>query len=404
MVSKIAIVHTDFRLYWPARLLALSDYLMYLGIKLSVIEISGKGSPYSFAKTEKKENIEWHCLFQDMQMENISSTDAVRQVLQKLDKIQPDVILAGAIAFPSGAASVRWAVKNRRPIVIFDDARLQDVPRGALVNYVKRAIYRNVNAMFIPAPSHSDTYRYFGLSSEQLFFGVNCIDNDFFAKELTGDECFVPDEIMKKPYFLAVGRQIEKKNWIVLLRAFKRIVDHPSLKSWALVFIGDGPEHNKLVEEAALLNNDRIYFLPFKNQSELRSFYRNASALVLPSLFGETWGLVVNEAMASGLPVLASSKCGCAATLVYDGHNGFVFDPENERMIAGVLQNFASLDNEKRSAMSSASLAMISSWNLDCFCNGVWSAISYTMNSKCRRNSIAGRVIINFWKGRYRPT
>jgi glycosyltransferase involved in cell wall biosynthesis len=404
MVSKIAIVHTDFRLYWPARLIALSEYLMYRGIKLSVIEISGQGSPYSFAKTEKKEKIEWFCLFTDTAMEKISSADAVHEVLYKLDEIQPDVIVAGAIAFPSGAASVRWAVKNKRPIVIFDDARLEDVPRGALVNYVKRSIYSNVDAMFIPAPSHSDTYRYFGFTTEQLYFGVNCIDNDFFAKELEGDKNLVPDEIRKKPYYLAVGRQIEKKNWIVLLRAFKRIVDHPSLKSWALVFIGDGPEHNKLVEEAAELNNDRIYFLPFKNQSELRSFYRNASALVLPSLYGETWGLVVNEAMAAGLPVLVSRKCGCAATLVHNDDNGMVFDPENEKMIASVLEQFASLDKSDRLAMASASKVIISKLDLECFCEGAWSAISYAISSKKHQYNIIGRIILKLWNGRYRPT
>jgi glycosyltransferase involved in cell wall biosynthesis len=403
MVTKVAIVHTDFRIYWPARLSALSDFLFRKGVELSVIEISGKGSPYSFASSENDKKLHWEYLFRDMSMEDIAAADAVRAVLAKLDEILPDVVLAGAIAFPSGAASARWAASNRRPVVIFDDARLENIPRAALVDWVKRAIYRNVSAMLIPAPSHIDTYQYFGFSPEQLFFGVNCIDNDFFATDSLEEERVIPDEIRKRPYFLAVGRQIKQKNWIALLKAFKTVADHPLFESWVLVFIGDGPEHQKLVDEAAGLNDNRIFFLPFKNQSELHSFYRNAAALVLSS-YGETWGLVVNEAMASGIPVLVSSKCGCTATLVRDGDNGFVFDPGNEMMMADVLERFASLDKAQRAAMGSASRTIIAEWDLSRFCKGVWGAISYVTDSPVRKRGITGRIILQFWNGRYRPT
>ena len=82
VVKKIAIVHTDFRIYWPARLLALSAYLSQRGVELTVIEISGKGSPYSFDCSANNTIIKWECLFKDLPMEQIAAADAVRAVLK----------------------------------------------------------------------------------------------------------------------------------------------------------------------------------------------------------------------------------------------------------------------------------------------------------------------------------
>ena len=73
-----------------------------------------------------------------------------------------------------------------------------------------------------------------------------------------------------------------------------------------------------------------VHFYPFMSQEELKPFYHNASWFILPSRFGETWGLVVNEAMASGLPVLVSEQSGCASTLVKKGINGYTFSPNDE--------------------------------------------------------------------------
>jgi glycosyltransferase involved in cell wall biosynthesis len=402
MIRKVAIVHTDFRIYWPARLHAFRELLAEKGIALLVIEISGKGSPYAFAGASIHEKTQWNCLFRNLEMERIDSADAVQAVLEKLDEFEPDVVIAGAIAFPGGAAAARWGVINKTPVVIFDDARLEDVQRAALVNYVKKSIYSTVSAVLIPAPSHDSTYMYYGFSEDQIYYGLNCIDNSFFVAD--SESSMLQDGIRPRRYFLAVGRQVSKKNWISLLHAFKHVSNHSVMQDWSLVFIGDGPDHKQLKADAENLIDDRVIFLPFMKQDDLRRYFTHAGALVLPSLYGETWGLVVNEAMASGLPVLISDKCGCAKALVDDGVNGFVFSPDEQSAIENVLVTFAKLSLEKRREMGEASRKIISEWGLDRFCNGMWNACVYAETRIEKKGSIAGQVFVRIWNGRYRPT
>lgn len=236
------------------------------------------------------------------------------------------------------------------------------------------------------------------------FFGVNAVDNDFFAQAAEVENKSIHEPFLDKPFFLAVGRQVGKKNWISLLNAFKRIAEQPVLDKWSLVFIGGGEEHEQLVVAAGELNGIRVHFIPFRKQADLLEYYRQASALILPSLYGETWGLVVNEAMASGLPVLVSRKCGCSDTLVRDGVNGYVFDPDNPTAIDNILLKFVSLSSVRRIEMGQASTDIIAEWGLDRFCHGMWDAVSYAYSEKKRQGSLPGQFIINFWNGRYRPT
>lgn len=407
MIRKIAIVHTDFRLYWPARLRMLNSFLADRNIELFIVEISGKGSPYSFASSSGSDSgLRWTRLFESMKMEAIDAGDAVDAVCRKFDELQPDAVIAGPVAFPAGAASVRWCSRRRIPLVVFDDARLDDVPRPFYVDWIKKQVYSLVDAMMIPAPSHDSTFLYFGFRQERLFYGVDVVDNDFFSSGAVSDgvQPGTGDVFSAAPFFLAVGRQVAKKNWKMLLAAFMQAIGNPAMNGWSLVFIGEGEEHAELVELSGGLHGSRVHFLPFRSQQELTGYYRQASVLVLPSLQGESWGLVVNEAMASGLPVLVSRKCGCAEALVHDGDNGYLFDPENLNGIACTLVKYAGLDDMQRREMGLASQRIIAEWGLDRFCRGMWDAVSFACANKKRSGSFAGRRIISYWNGRYRPT
>ncbi|NTV93463.1 MAG: hypothetical protein HGA72_09470, partial [Chlorobiaceae bacterium] len=227
MIRKIAIVHTDFRLYWPARLRMLNSFLADRNIDLFIVEISGKGSPYSFASASGSDSgLRWTRLFESMKMEEIDAGDAVDAVCRKLDELQPDAVIAGPVAFSSGAASVRWCSLMRRPVVIFDDARLDDVPRPFYVDWIKTQVYSLVDAMVIPAPSHDSTCLYFGFRKDQLFYGVDVVDNDFFTSGAVSDgvQAGTGDVFSAAPFFLAVGRQVAKKNWKMLLAAFRQAI------------------------------------------------------------------------------------------------------------------------------------------------------------------------------------
>jgi glycosyltransferase involved in cell wall biosynthesis len=393
---KVVITHTDFRIYWPARLNVLSPFLQEKGIDLEVVEISGAGSHYDFAGSGLAD-CKWNCLFPGTRMEDLHPVKAGRALRKKLDELDPDIVIAGAIAYPSGASAVKWAVKNKKRCIIFDNARISDVPRSRLTDAIKREIYSSVDAILCPSDQWNETFRYFGFTDDQLFYGLNVVDNTFWKVNGSPAGLQLPFS-----YFLTVGRQIPEKNFRFLVLAYNeyvRSVPDPI----HLVLVGDGPEReliSSLVNELAL--NDLVHLYPFKSQEELKDFYRGASWFVLPSL-KETWGLVVNEAMASGLPVMVSRNVGCYSTLVEEGLNGFGFSPYLEVKLAGLMKAAASLNDEIRTTMGKNSYETISSWDLDRFCSGVLGSVTYATQRERRVPSFPGRLLISLWEGRYRP-
>lgn len=396
---RVVFLHTDFRIYWPDRLIALKSYLEEKGIELRVVEIAGQGSPYQFAATAHRPDW-WDCLFPTSKIETLDMKAVRRAIVDKLDQLNPDIVFAGAIAFPSGASGVYWANKNKKKIVIFDDARLQDVPRSRLVGWVKKSIYTAVDAILCPSSAWIETFKHFGFREGQLFFGVNVVDNGKWQMGVTDSDHQL--EGLPDRYILSVGRQIPKKNYLGLLQAYSQYC--LSVKSPThLVLVGEGEQRGELERFVADNNLDRVIFLPYQSQDLLKHIYQKASFFVLPSLHGETWGLVVNEAMASGLPVLVSNQVGCASTLVADGQNGYTFDPNNHDQLSKMVAHLSDLSDQERVSMGEKSREIISKWGLERFCHGVNDAIQFVSKSKKRKVNPLTKLILRQWYGRYRP-
>ena len=397
---KICFLHTDFRVYWLPRLSGLYHFLKAKGHDLCVVEIAGKGSPYAFS-SKRGEIPDWQVLFPEKGMEDISSGTARHAILAKLNELNPDIVFAGAIAYPSGATAVKWGRDHHIPVIIFDDARFQDVPRGRLNTFVKKEIYRNIDGMLIPAPSHVPDYQIWGIPQEKMYFGLNVVDNHYWESLCPPKEKY--DEYRAKyhlpPHFyLGVGRQVPKKNWRTLLEAFCEI-DTPR----DLVLVGNGPERHNIEDYSIKYGHCKIHFYDFLPSEELSIFYALSDALILPSLHGETWGLTVNEAMACGTPVLVSNHCGCCTTLCTDGETGFSYTPDRSG-IAGAIQRFESLSAADLLKMKENVRQRISEWDLDRFEDSVLSAAVKLTSTKGKPYaSLLSRIIINLWKGRYRP-
>jgi glycosyltransferase involved in cell wall biosynthesis len=112
-----------------------------------------------------------------------------------------------------------------------------------------------------------------------------------------------------------------------------------------------------------------VHFLPFLNQKKLPTIYADSDLLVLPSK-SETWGLVVNEAMASGLPVIVSDKVGCAADLVLNGKNGFIFESGNLHSLVNCL-SLVIKDSNVSSQMGESSRQIIKQYNFEAICTAI---------------------------------
>ena len=407
---RIVVTHLEFSLYWPARLHALQAALRARGDELHAIDVSTKGSPYEFSTmSEATQNgtLSRTTLFINTDIKELAPALVQHKLTKVLDSLQPDVVITCPIAFTPGATSVRWCRQNRRGVVVMDDARLEDVPRSRLVNLIKSRVYANVDAMFVPAQSHLKTCEFFGFQPERVFYGVDVIDNDWFnsrGAQARNSECRSVRGIqLPAKFFLGVGRQVPKKNWAQLLTAYndyQRGVTEP----WELVLVGNGENRAELEKQVQANAISGVHFIPYLTADELAEVYAAASCLVLPSVYGETWGLVVNEAMACGLPILVSSECGCALTLVENDHNGWTFSPHDAAELTAAMTRMASQSPDDADLMRSSSRRIIKRWGLERFVEGACAAIDSCRSVRRGFANPLDRLLMRLWKGRYRPT
>lgn len=382
---RIAIVHTDFKIYWPARLHAIQQLLLKNNMDLHIIEIASDGNPYSFAKDDNKNSCkDWSVLFGNTDIRSLKSKDIKKRLFQKLDELQPDVVIAGAIAFYSGALSTYWARKNKKRVIIFDDAKIESVPRGKITNFIKRKIYSAVDAVIYPSNDWIETAQFWGFNKSQFFIGIDVVDNKFWKSDNNKEKCL-----------LFVGRFIPCKNILNLIDKFNEI---QNLDGSKLMIVGDGEQKEEVMK--LIGSNTNIEYLPFVQQKELKDIYSRASAFIIPSRY-DTWGLVINEAMASGLPIWASKECGATSVLVENGVNGVVFNPFDNDDLRSALQKFVDSDINKLSAMGKKSIDIIQKWDLSLLANESFRAIDYVLHAEPRKVDCIAHILLKLWHGRY---
>jgi glycosyltransferase involved in cell wall biosynthesis len=253
-------------------------------------------------------------------------------IIWELFKDRPDLlIIFGWNSYSNWLAAKTAKILGIKIAVRGENPLNQELLKASWKLFIKKIIFipvfKLVNFFLYIGEENRKFYKYYGVSDKKLFFAPYAVDNNFFFQkneeiksrrtELRAKYGFgVGDTVL-----LFVGKLIEKKRPQDLLLAYRKLVlENPNLK---LVFVGDGNLRLDLEKETT--NLPGVVFVGFKNQSELPEFYTLADTFVLPSGMGETWGLVINEAMCFGLPVLVSSLVGCGSNLVKEGKNGFIF-------------------------------------------------------------------------------
>ena len=253
--------------------------------------------------------------------------------------------------------------------------------RNAVRSMVLRQLFKRISAFLYIGKENKKFYEHFGVPQNKLFFAPYAVDNERYYEE----EKLLPVDrnILKKsvgitengPVILFVGKLSAKKRPMDLLKAYEIL-----LKSWksdlkpTLVYVGDGLLRNELEGYAAEHDLPGVYFSGFKNQLELSSYYAIADVFVLPSGLGETWGLVVNEAMCFGVPVIVSDMVGCGADLVRQGENGFVFPVGDRGQLAKYISEVLS-NEDARTMRGERSREIIKSYSQERDIEGIQAAL-----------------------------
>lgn len=301
-----------------------------------------------------------------------------------------------AVAVPGYAGTrelrlVGEAKAHRLPLVLMSASTARDAPRVAWREAVKRRIVRMFDAALVGGRPQADYVAQLGMPRERIFLGYDAVDNAHFAAPAAP-----PPQIAGwngRPFFLASARFIPKKNLPRLLEAFARYRALAGSEAWSLVVLGDGELRAELEELARKLGLGTSLLMPgFKQYAELPSWYQAASCFVHAST-SEQWGLVVNEAMAAGLPVLVSHRCGCAMDLVQEGVNGFTFDPLDVEQLARLMYRVAH-SGVDRVAMGRASQRIIADWGPERFAAGLKAAVECALVQPRRPLSPLDRTLL----------
>lgn len=273
-------------------------------------------------------------------LESLPPGEVARGLEEILRRIDPAVIAVAGYAHLAMRRAAIWARQRGARTILMSDSQVRDRPRRAGLEWIKkRWISRHFDAAFVAGASASFYAEAMGIPPHRIWRGYDVVDNDYFERNAAAareQEQAVRQKLeLPKRFFLYVGRFSPEKNLPWLIESFRRVAADPRIDSLDLVLVGGGPLEEDLRKQARPLGQ-RIQFRGFQQIEALPSFYALASALILPSL-SEPWGLVVNEAMACGLPVIVSSRSGCAFDLVFPGQNGMIIDPADARSLGDAL-------------------------------------------------------------------
>jgi len=312
------------------------------------------GYPYQFVRNVAKSPGTHH-------FSGLNTPTLVREI----EAWHPDAVLIYTWNSRAHLQALRH-FKGRVSVLFRGDSTLIDERgwwRGLLRRTFLTWVYSHVDVAIAVGTHNRNYFAWCGLPTERIATAPHSIDTVRFASDgamherratLWRQELGIDPEAV---VVLFAGKLQHKKNPLLLLDAFLGLHDESHL-----VFVGNGELERELGLRGQGLRN--VHVMPFQNQSLMPAVYRLGDIFVLPSRGPEeTWGLAVNEAMASGRPVIASSKVGGACDLIQAGKNGWIFESGDREGLERLLRQAAAGGREFLRAMGATAQARSVYWS-----------------------------------------
>jgi glycosyltransferase involved in cell wall biosynthesis len=287
------------------------------------------------------------------------------------------------------------------PVLVRGDSQLSRDPRvwKSVVKYFPyRWFLRSIDAHLYVGTNNRHYLEHYGVTPAQLFFVPHFVENDRFAAAAAAADASGRARALRDAWsaneqtivFLFAGKLIEKKRPADLIDALA--IAREGDAHLAAAFVGAGPLETTLRARAAAAGLP-IAFAGFQNQQAIADFYTAADCLVLPSDGRETWGLVVNEAMACGRPAIVSDEVGCAPDLVEPGVTGFTYPVGDAPALAARMVEIAALLRRERPAVREAVSTKIAKYSCEVATRVTVEAVSVLTHAGLARTVGAGGVV-----------
>lgn len=299
-----------------------------------------------------------------------------RGVGKALAAATPEVILCGGYSYVASWQALLWARSRRIPFFLWSESNQQDLRSSfAAVEFLKNRFLSKCSGFVVPGRSAQEYLLTHNVREGSIFTAPNAIDNEFFAAAVARarkNEACHRELGLPERYFLFVGRLVREKGVYDLLSAYAKLSE-PLRRQVGLVFAGDGALRSRLEAQAASISPAAVRFTGFAQREQLAAYYAFAQVLILPT-YTDTWGLVVNEAMACGLPVILSQAAGCAADLLKENCNGLLVSPGDVSALASAMTSLGG-QPELCKAMGANSIQQVAQYSPAEWAKGIVRAI-----------------------------
>lgn len=250
-------------------------------------------------------------------------------VVKYLKKDVFDKIIISDFTSLTGMLAILHLRRKKIPYWLESDGGFAKNGKG-VIERIKSFFIKGADLYLSTGKTNDEYFLKYGAEREKIKFYpfTSIYDKDVLQTPLTQQgksEIKKELNLPQKKIILAVGQFIYRKGFDILLRTCANI------KNTIIVFVGGVPteEYRDIIDEYKI---DNIFFEGFKGREEIKKYYQAADVFVLPTR-EDIWGLVINEAMAYGIPVISTNKCGAAIQLIEHGKNGYIFDIEKESLL-----------------------------------------------------------------------
>jgi glycosyltransferase involved in cell wall biosynthesis len=297
-------------------------------------------------------------------LEEVSLGQRIKGIMKAIIAFKPEVVnITGYYDIASWVVLLYCKLRGIST-VLSNESTAEDHARSGVKEFIKKVIVRSFDGYFNFGTLSKNYLISLGGKPERMLVNRNCVDNKTLKSKYDTAILHRKEQqkaLHLKPHnFIFVGRLIDFKNLFQLLDAFQAC-EAANKDDWGLIILGDGALKSELEKYIIHHKIDKVHFLKGVSWEQVPAYLALSDVLILPS-YSEPWGLVVNEAMACGMPVAVSNKCGCAVDLVKEAVNGYTFNPENRREISLVLDKFIN-NSSMIPSMGKASEVIISEYS-----------------------------------------